>query len=329
MWVAYFKRTINVLLLVFLLVLIKDSLVSGQHEKIVSDCTSYKDTVFVTKDAFSFAFPNAPIKFVINNQCQAYTPLIYNGEPAEPKEFPHMARLGNRKSNASKIDWFCGGTLISKRFVLTAAHCFESLQGVVNVVRLGELDFARTDDVAMPEDFEVEKLIPHPNYTDQLLYHDIALIKLAKDVSFDRYKHPACLPFEDGYSFDTFVATGWGSTSAAVLHSSKLLKAQLQRFSDTNCRKEYSTSEEFPQGFDATTQICVGSKFGRDTCDGDSGGPLLSYHKDYPCMYHVMGVTSLGVDCGNPNKPGLYTRVYHYLDWITENVWSNSQLIKF
>lgn len=54
---------------------------------------------------------------------------------------------------------------------------------------------------------------------------------------------------------------------------------------------------------------------------GDSGGPLQLYHPHQSCMYEIIGVTSFGKGCGNINTPGVYTRVYHYLDWIEGIVW--------
>lgn len=89
------------------------------------------------------------------------------------------------------------------------------------------------------------------------------------------------------------------------------------------CRKVIEEGEDYPQGFDATTQMCVGSTRPRDTCNGDSGGPILVYHDDFPCMYHVMGITSAGISCGTPKIPSVYTRVHYYLDWIRDTMAKN------
>ncbi|XP_030370011.1 serine protease snake [Scaptodrosophila lebanonensis] len=318
MQILYLKKTLESLLLTVVLTLLKG--VIGQNFDTATSCTELKKSIFEERVGFSFLFPGAPIQYETFDNCQSYTPLIVNGLPAEPMEFPHMARLGHRTVNPASTEWFCGGTLISKRFVLTAAHCLETPQGEINIVRLGELDFDSETENAKPQDYAVEDYIKHPNFTDPELYNDIGLIKLAEDVGFDRYKHPACLPFEDGYQFDFFIATGWGSTGLAQKSSPKLQKVKLRRFADERCRRVIERGYELPQGFDATTQMCVGSNQTKDTCNGDSGGPILVYHKDYPCMYHVMGVTSVGIVCAKPTVPSIYTRVYHYLDWIKETL---------
>ncbi|KAH8311014.1 hypothetical protein KR044_003877 [Drosophila immigrans] len=285
-------------------------------------CTLFKRTVFEERVAISFFFPNAPVTWESIDHCQGSRPLIVGGQPANPKEFPHMARLGHRKSD-NQTKWFCGGTLISNRLVLTAAHCLFSPNGAVNVVRLGELDFATETDDAEPEDFGVLNATEHPGFNSRELYNDIAILELDREVNFTAYKHPACLPFEDGSRQDNFIAIGWGHQKFAGKQSTMLRKVNLNNFA-TRCESA-SEIEELPNGFDANTQLCVGSSEKKDTCNGDSGGPLLTYHEEFPCMYHVVGVTSTGIHCEAPNVPSLYTQVHHYLGWIKQKLAESSR----
>ncbi|XP_030564145.1 venom protease-like [Drosophila novamexicana] len=281
-------------------------------------CTQLKRDIFEERVPFSFLFANAPVQWETIDSCHGSRPLIVGGTPAEPKEFPHMARLGNRDSS-NKTNWLCGGTLISKRLVLTAAHCLYSTRGAINVVRLGELDFASDKDDAQPEDFGVQKIIEHPGYNYTILYNDIALLQLDRAVSFSVYKHPACLPFHDGQDSENFIAIGWGHQRfAASKESTKLLKVQLKNFG-TECLATTNLNE-LPNGYNVSTMLCIGSPENKDTCNGDSGGPVLNYHDEYPCMYHVMGVTSVGIGCDTGNVPSIYTRVHFYLDWIKQEM---------
>ncbi|KAH8404637.1 hypothetical protein KR215_005417 [Drosophila sulfurigaster] len=294
------------------------SRIFAQDADVVNSCTRYKQRVFDVQQGYSFLLPGAPVTYKTLDTCRKYTPLIVGGKPAEAKEFPFMARLGNRNSK-NETDWFCGGTLISNRLVLTAAHCFFSDSGAINVVRLGELEFNNDKDDAQPEDFGVRKSTEHPDYEYGLLYNDIAIVELDRQVNFNVYKVPACLPFEDGSRQDSFIATGWGHTTFAGSDSNVLRKVKLNVFGRDRCPMSDEIIE-LPNGYNATTQLCIGSNEQKDTCNGDSGGPVIMYHSEYPCMYHVMGVTSLGIGCGIPNTPTLYTRVHFYLDWIKQEM---------
>ncbi|XP_016952778.1 venom protease [Drosophila biarmipes] len=307
-------QTIGTILL--LMLSLSSSLVNGQNPDpaVQLACTKFKQLVFEERVAISFFLEDAPITYSTVDSCHGSRPLIVDGTPAEPKEFPHAARLGHRDAN-NETKWFCGGTLISNRLVLTAAHCFFSEHGAVNVVRLGELEFDNDQDDAQPEDFGVLALKPHPDFKNPELYNDIAVVKLDREVKFNRYKHPACLPFDDGEQHESFIAIGWGQRKFAQKQSKKLLKVQLQGYGN-KCVTSVDPNDELPQGYEARSQLCIGSKDNKDTCNGDSGGPVLTYHKTLPCMYHIMGITSFSIGCSTPDIPSAYTRVHYFLDWI-------------
>lgn len=180
---------------------------------------------------------------------------------------------------------------------------------------MGELEFDTDTDDAEPEDYGVSRRIEHEDYNDPALYHDIGMVRLDREVKFSLYKHPACLPFDDGEQHETFIAIGWGQKAFAKKESKKLLKVQLRGYGQ-RCVETTDRNEELPNGFNSTIQLCIGSKDNKDTCNGDSGGPALAYHMTYPCMYHVMGITSAGVSCATPDIPSAYTRVHYYLNWI-------------
>eukprot|EP00099_Drosophila_melanogaster_P023796 NP_651662.1 uncharacterized protein Dmel_CG11842 [Drosophila melanogaster] len=295
---------------------------SAQDSDIARTCTAYKRSVWEETSEFSFLIENAPIIYKTLDKCTSYAPLIIGGGPAVPKEFPHAARLGHKDENG-EVEWFCGGTLISDRHVLTAAHCHYSPQGSVNIARLGDLEFDTNNDDADPEDFDVKDFTAHPEFSYPAIYNDISVVRLSRPVTFNDYKHPACLPFDDGRLGTSFIAIGWGQLEIVPrTENKKLQKVKLYNYG-TRCRITADRNDELPEGYNATTQLCIGSNEHKDTCNGDSGGPVLIYHMDYPCMYHVMGITSIGVACDTPDLPAMYTRVHFYLDWIKQQLAKN------
>ncbi|KAL9896117.1 CLIP domain-containing serine protease 2-like [Glossina fuscipes] len=269
----------------------------------------------------------------IVRECRSYrslprkcsVPLIVGGLKAKPKEFPFMALLYYK--NEDKFTQLCGGTLISNKYVLTAAHCFYETSTPPNWVRLGELDYSTDTDDASPQDFKIENFIPHHQYytTDiQTKYNDIALVELAQEASFNDYVSPACLPLVDGNDFQEFLAAGWGLISDTSLeYSSHLLKVKLDRYDDDKCFEIIERNEELEKGVNNRTQICATSFSGNNgTCLGDSGGALFVNHPEFPCEFLVVGITSFGEGgCGNQGIPSVYTRVKLYIDWIERIIW--------
>lgn len=144
---------------------------------------------------------------------------VVGGTKNTPAEFPHMAALGWQSSKsdgntnnttAPTFDWKCGGTLISDRYVLTAAHCVKRSPQPV-VVRLGQHDLRVRNSQS---DHSIAAIHKHPEYRTQRAYNDIALIRLAARVPFSDRQRPACLwtVSAEGETPPEMLATGFGLT---------------------------------------------------------------------------------------------------------------------
>ncbi|XP_043656360.1 phenoloxidase-activating factor 1-like [Drosophila teissieri] len=249
--------------------------------------------------------------------------MIEGGVAAASQEFKPAARLGHRNSTSNETMWFCGGTIISDRVILTAAHCFYSDVGSINIVRLGDLVFGSDKDDAQPEDFEVLETKAHPHFRYPALYNDIGLVRLRGEIRYNRYKLPACLPSSNGDISDHFTAIGWGQRKFSKFGQSRELRKVVLRNYGSSCASTFDANEDVPEGYKAESQLCVGSPDHKGTCNGDSGGPLLVPHAGHGCQYQVMGITSVGVACGTPNIPSLYTRVHFFKDWINAEMLAN------
>ncbi|KAF5276222.1 hypothetical protein FQR65_LT04027 [Abscondita terminalis] len=305
-------------------------------------CCPLNDTI-VRKVKLSVPKLDSKVLSISSEKCKAYTAesdevdadsdlnstnvaFVAGGNKALPKEFLHMAALGYGDENA--IVWNCGGSLISENYILTAAHCTYSQEyGYVKFVRLGDLNLKLDSDDEEPQSFKVTSIVRHPEYKPPIYYHDIALIKLDKPANFTEYVRPACLYTKQVLpEFPQPIATGWGKLGFLSDTSDDLMKVTLHYYTIDDCKMAYSNAGELrlPNGISDDIQICAGGfQESKDTCPGDSGGPLhIGSRLNYK-VYYIIGVTSFGKFCGSINTPGVYTRVSSYVKWI-ESVWRNS-----
>ncbi|KAJ1520289.1 hypothetical protein ONE63_004490 [Megalurothrips usitatus] len=175
----------------------------------------------------------------------------------------------------------------------------------------------------------VAERIVHERYRPSAKYDDIALLRLQSPARMTGHVRPACLHTEPALRADTDntnspIVTGWGFTKEEGVGSDHLLKVAVNVVENDACRAYYesATDDRMRDGIRADSQVCAGGA-GRDSCSGDSGGPLQygpSPSGPY-CMYRVAGVVSFGPGLCGMGFPGVYTRVYHYLPWIENIVW--------
>ncbi|GJQ76780.1 hypothetical protein Trydic_g15620 [Trypoxylus dichotomus] len=253
---------------------------------------------------------------------------IYNGHTAGLYQFPWAVALNIKTGNS--FGYNCGGSLISNRYILTAAHCIQEKTSQVVGVRLGEYDFGNSIDCATGfdgleycapphEDFEIalNDTIVHPNHNPISYENDIALIRLRRPVNITFSIAPVCLPVTIAEKLNNdarkleFVVIGWGRTSSSET-SKVLLKAQVPFQSIHKCTN----------GVPSKGQLCAGGINQTDACDGDSGGPLLSKRVSDGKLINIQyGIVSNGPQvCASVSSPTTYTDVAAYMDWILDNL---------
>ncbi|XP_018320555.1 proclotting enzyme [Agrilus planipennis] len=251
-------------------------------------------------------------------QSQSAKFRVVGGEEALPGRWPWMAAIflhGNKRT-----EFWCGGSLITAKHVLSAAHCTRDSQqrpfpARQFTIRLGDIDLKRTDEPSAPVTFKVKEVKTHPQFSRIGFYNDIAIFVLDRQARRSRYVIPLCLPppqlRKESFAGQRTTVVGWGTTYYGGKESTVQRQAILPIWRNEDCDQAYF--QPITSNF-----ICAGySRGGTDACQGDSGGPLMLQRN---ARWIQVGVVSFGNKCGEPGYPGVYTRVTEYLDWINENI---------
>ncbi|XP_060652585.1 uncharacterized protein LOC132788919 isoform X3 [Drosophila nasuta] len=239
---------------------------------------------------------------------------VVKGSVARRGRHPWQATIRTRGRGGISSHW-CGAVVISKRHLLTAAHCLYGHRKGAYFVRVGD-HYANIAEHSEVDSF-IENWYTHEQFRQPThMNNDIAVVVLKTPLKFNDYVQPICLP-ERGAPLTenrTCTISGWGSIKSGVSTPSQELRAaQLPILPDTTCKQLNVYGDAMTEGM-----FCAGSMDESvDACEGDSGGPLVCSDEDGETLY---GIISWGQHCGYQNRPGVYVRVCHYIDWIYEKI---------
>ncbi|XP_004644138.2 transmembrane protease serine 11A [Octodon degus] len=226
---------------------------------------------------------------------------IMSGEIAPPGAWPWQASL--QRNNIHQ----CGASLISNTWLVTAAHCFKNSANA----RQWTVSFGTTINPPLMRR-NVKRIIVHERYRSPSREYDIAVVQLSSKVPFSDDIRRVCLPAaSDSFQPNSTVyITGFGALYYGGESQNNLREARVKIISSDVCKQPSVYGNDIKFGM-----FCAGYLEGiYDACRGDSGGPLVI--RDNTDTWYLIGIVSWGDNCGQRNKPGVYTEVTYYRRWI-------------
>jgi plasma kallikrein len=275
-------------------------------------CCSKKDNIARKK----------PVKCGIRNRdglCYQFNEQ--NGE-AKYAEFPWMAALLTENASG-KLEFFCGGSLIHPRVVLTGAHCVHDKNVKDLMVRLGEWDPQTENEIFAHDDHKVNEIVVHKEFGPANLFNDIALLVLRDPAQLSLYINTVCLPPQNFKADQSkCVASGWGTDKFGHegIYRANLKKKDLPLVPLRDCQDRLRKTKLGPLFRIHQSFMCAGGEENVDTCTGDGGSPLVCQVSEHTDQYYQHGIVSWGMDCGQKGVPGVYANAAKFRTWIDKQM---------
>ncbi|XP_013784296.1 serine proteinase stubble-like, partial [Limulus polyphemus] len=239
---------------------------------------------------------------------------IVGGETSDFGEWPWMISLRQWKKN--KFIHKCGAALLNELWAITAAHCVQNVPSSQLLLRLGEYNIHNENEPISHIERRVQLVASYPKFDRATFEYDLALLRFYEPVTFQRNILPICIPSGNkNYVGQNATITGWGRLYEDGPLPDILQNVDVSVITNRDCMDMYRKAgyiEDIPDIF-----ICAGlSKGGLDSCEGDSGGPMVIQEENG--RWILAGIISWGIGCALPNQPGVYTRITKFSDWINQ-----------
>ena len=264
--------------------------------------------VFATLVALGAAVPVFAQEEPAEEDGGTFQPQVVGGQPVENGKYKFVAALRDvTRGNTGREQQFCGGTLIDRDSVLTAAHCLEGATPVPLRVSVGRTELNSTQGQSR----RVEAIFRHPMYTSSFVTfrYDAAVLKLERPVTNIRpVKIPKTTINAPEQPGNRATVAGWGNTEKQGPNGgqpdrfpNRMQEAQVPLVSDAEARRAYEPDQDYSNPL----MVAAGEE-GKDTCQGDSGGPMFVPAGGDKGGYRQIGITSFGTGCGAQGFPGVY-----------------------
>lgn len=258
---------------------------------------------------------------------------IVGGRDSQLGELPWSVLIRETSLMGFLVKTKCGGVLIDLKWVLTAAHCKPGVLGSLIVVigqnGISERFSTPHDSLPLspiklkPVVRKVKRMIIHRDYNPSNFDNDIALLELESPFQLQPHVVPICLPEKnEDFIGQAAMVAGWGKLSFGGPVPNVLQIANLPVIGNKECQDMYHNSGHMKIISDSF--VCAGyPNGGKDSCEGDSGGPLQVKRND--SKWVLVGTVSHGIKCAEPNLPGIYIRTAAYLPWIKAVMFQQDQ----